>query len=92
MDLSTDVYSLAPSGASSRMLTHEQLTTYDRAVDAVIAADWPGARDLLATLPDDDPPSSFLRSLLQSADHTPPADWDGALSMAGKGEVRLRSG
>lgn len=91
MDMSTDVYSLAPSSVSGRMLTHEQLRNYDEAVNAVIAGDWATARDLLAGLPGEDPPASFLRSLLGSAGYTPPDTWDGALSMAGKGEVRLRS-
>ncbi|MEM6798056.1 MAG: adenylate/guanylate cyclase domain-containing protein [Planctomycetota bacterium] len=91
MNTSTDVYSLAPHASSSRSLSHEQLQDYDRAVDAVIAGDWPAASDLLGRLPETDGPAGFLRSLLASVNHTPPQEWDGALSMAGKGEVRLRS-
>ncbi|MEM9185747.1 MAG: adenylate/guanylate cyclase domain-containing protein [Planctomycetota bacterium] len=91
MENSTDVYSLAPTGSESRLLTVTQLETYDAAVEAVIAGDWPAAEERLELLPASDPPSAFLRSLLASANHRPPEDWDGALSMAGKGELRLRS-
>ncbi|MEM6328825.1 MAG: adenylate/guanylate cyclase domain-containing protein [Planctomycetota bacterium] len=91
MNTSSDVYALTPPAASGAPLTDGQLLRYDQAVDAVIAGKWGDARGLLAEMPDADGPARFLRSLLASAGNTPPADWDGALSMAGKGEVRLRS-
>ncbi len=91
MNTSSDVFSLAPHESSGRSLSLDQLQDYDRAVDAVIAGDWHSANKLLTQLPESDGPAAFLQSLLASGEFQAPEDWDGALSMAGKGEVRLRS-
>ncbi|MEN1678191.1 MAG: adenylate/guanylate cyclase domain-containing protein [Planctomycetota bacterium] len=90
MEMATDVYSLTPAESESRMLSHGQLKAYDDALDAITSGDWQAAGAALEPLAPIDPPSQFLLTMLRSADLTPPEGWDGALSMAGKGELRLR--
>lgn len=89
VDMPADVYSLVPSETTAEALCDEDGQRYEEAVSAVISGDWAQATELLQAIQADDPPKQFLLALIQDA--VVPADWDGALSMAGKGELKLRS-
>ncbi|MBX3424493.1 MAG: FHA domain-containing protein [Pirellulales bacterium] len=81
IDTPVDVHALVPHHAGDEGLSAAELRTYDEAVDAVIAGDWPRARDLLKRMPAQDGPSNFLRVEICRHDGAPPADWDGAFSL-----------
>lgn len=88
VDIPADIYSLIPTEGNTVELCDADRRRYEDAVEAVIRGDWPHATKLLQAIEADDPPTRFLLGLVEN--QQPPADWDGALSMAGKGELKLR--
>lgn len=73
---------LSPASAPESP-SDEQLAEFESAVEAVIAGDWEAALAKLKSLPDDGP-RRFLEARLAELGNTPPADWDGAFSLAQK--------
>ena len=72
---------LPPAGDASP--TDEHLAAFESAVDSVIEGRWDEAIDQLQSLPEEGP-RSFLEARMAEFDNSPPADWDGAFSLAKK--------
>jgi adenylate cyclase len=68
-----ELYS-AHSPSVNESLRHE----WETAVDLFTEGKWGEADDLLADLFPDDPAALCLRRVMDRANHTPPADWDGS--------------
>lgn len=83
MDTAITVSELCPPVAQSPNLPDEQISQYEAALDQVIAGDWEAARATLADCSDDGP-KAFLLDWMARFENTPPADWDGAFSLADK--------
>lgn len=73
---------LQPEGAGDSPST-EHLQNFECAVDAVIAGEWGRASELLNGLADEGP-KEFLLGHMAEFNNEPPADWDGAFSLAKK--------
>ena len=72
---------LPPAGDASP--TDEHLAAFESAVDLVIEGRWDEAIAQLQALPKEGP-RSFLEARMAEFDNSPPADWDGAFSLAKK--------
>lgn len=84
MDTPITVSELMPSADTAGALNEDQHKAYESAVDLVIAGDWVGANALMETIPETDGPKQFLLAQMARFDNAPPADWDGAFSLAAK--------
>ncbi|MDX1945327.1 MAG: adenylate/guanylate cyclase domain-containing protein [Pirellulaceae bacterium] len=65
-------------------LTDQHLSAYEAALAALEARDWNGALKLLHQVPPDDQAKDFLTVFIAQHQRTPPADWDGAITLAVK--------
>ena len=65
-------------------VTPELIVEHESAVDAVFQGDWLAARKFLDRIPDTDGPKRFLIDHMAEFSDTPPANWDGAFSLASK--------
>lgn len=63
--------------------TNEHITGFEAAVAAVISGEWSSAIEQLNALPDDGA-KEFLINHMADFNNEPPADWDGAFSLAKK--------
>lgn len=63
--------------------TDEHIAGFEAAVAAVISGEWASAIDQLNALPDDGA-KDFLINHMADFNNEPPADWDGAFSLANK--------
>lgn len=63
--------------------TNEHITGFEAAVEAVVAGEWSSAIDQLNALPDDGA-KEFLINHMAEFNNEPPAEWDGAFSLAKK--------
>ena len=84
METPITVFGLMPPLEESSEVTDEVITNHEAAVDAVIKGDWANAQELLRLIPDGDGPKQFLLDHMNEFGNTPPADWDGAFSLASK--------
>ena len=74
---------LAPISETS-LLTEEHLTHYQSALENFLAGRWKDAYVELHHLPPEDRGKDLLLSFILKHNHTPPADWDGVVSMQSK--------
>lgn len=63
--------------------TNEHITGFEAAVQSVISGEWASAIEQLNALPDDGA-KEFLINHMADFNNEPPADWDGAFSLAKK--------
>lgn len=63
--------------------TNEHITGFEAAVEAVVSGEWSSAIDQLNALPDDGA-KEFLINHMAELNYEPPAEWDGAFSLAKK--------
>lgn len=73
-------------------LPRNRRADYQAAVDALCRGDWAEAERRFTELPDSDPPTAFLKKVLQEAGVAPPPNWDGVLSIERAGAVRFKTG
>jgi adenylate cyclase len=79
-----EVGELLPSADDDTDLTAEHLAAYESALTAFENRDWPLAVALLRTLPSHDQAKDFLQSFIDQHACTPPANWDGAVTLLTK--------
>lgn len=84
METPITVFGLLPPLEESSDITDEVIANHEAAVEAVIKGDWANAQELLRLIPDGDGPKQFLIDHMNEFENTPPADWDGAFSLASK--------
>ncbi|MEO1984569.1 MAG: hypothetical protein ABGZ24_28980, partial [Fuerstiella sp.] len=65
-------------------VSQEMIADHEAILEAVTAGEWDDAAGLLAHLPDEDGPRQFLIRQMALFGNTPPSDWDGVFSLAGK--------
>lgn len=82
MDTSIVVHQLL-KGSGSSDVTDAQIENFEAALDLVIAGTWTQAIAKLKACPDEGP-VQFLLARMSDYNNTPPADWDGAFSLANK--------
>lgn len=72
---------LAPAGEGQRALTDQQITDYEKSLDALIDGDWDEAYERLHALPAWDRPKDALLSTILRHNRVPPDNWDGVLDL-----------
>jgi adenylate cyclase len=83
METPVEVSELLPPAAEDSELTDEHLAAFESAVEALYARDWAGALQLLHRVPPDDLAKDFLTVFIARHNRTPPADWDGVVTLDG---------
>ena len=83
METAVEVSELLPPASESPQLTDEHLAAFESAVEALYARDWAGALQLLHRVPPDDLAKDFLTVFIAQHNRTPPADWDGVVTVGG---------
>lgn len=81
MDNSVDIYELLLVGAGYDHMTDEDIATYKKTTQAIIAGKWDNAQQMLEGILPDDGPANYLRALLADHNTSPPSDWDGAINL-----------
>ncbi len=84
MDTSITVWALLPPTDEYPETPDEVIDCHETAMDSVLSGDWNNARTLLKRIPDNDGPKQFLLGHMAATNFQPPADWDGAFSLASK--------
>ena len=79
-----DVFNLLPAEEVLCEVSPQMITDHEAALEAVTAGNWADATRLLAQLPDDDGPRQFLVRQMRKFGYSPPPDWAGVFSLAGK--------
>ena len=72
---------IEPSKSNVKVLTPEQIASYEASLDAMIGGDWSKAYDLLYAIPAWDRPKDVLLSIILRNNRVPPDDWDGVIKM-----------
>jgi adenylate cyclase len=84
LDTPLMVSELLPPVSLYPLLSHEQITFYESALDAFLAGKWNCAYELLHQIPPQDRGKDFLISYIIQHDHTPPPHWDGVIPLESK--------
>ena len=71
-------------GRGEGVLSDEDLALYEAALAALEARDWNTALKLLHQVPPDDQAKDFLTVFIAQHHRTPPANWDGAITLEAK--------
>lgn len=79
------VTELIPPAGGEGVLTNDDLTTYEHAVDAFLAGDWNRAYRDLHRVPPDDRGKDLLTEFILKHNRTPPPGWDGVIPLGSKG-------
>ncbi|MDP6718568.1 MAG: hypothetical protein QGF59_07970, partial [Pirellulaceae bacterium] len=79
-----EVSELLPCYARSPELNDDDLATYERALDALIAGDWDASFNLLHAVPAADRAKDFLTVFIAQHNRTPPNGWDGVIELDSK--------
>ena len=79
-----DVSELLPPRNALPELTDEHLASYESALSAFEARDWPLALKHLHAVPPEDLALDFLTLFIAQHARTPPPNWDGAIPLEGK--------
>jgi adenylate cyclase len=77
------VTELLPS-ADESVLSDEHLVAYERALDAFLAGEWEAAYESLHQVPPQDHGKDLLTGFILQHNHTPPAGWDGVITLESK--------
>jgi adenylate cyclase len=78
------VTELLPPGHQNEELGHEHLRQYEAALDAFLAGRWTDARELLNSITGPDCVKDFLANHIDEHQCTPPAGWDGVVTLESK--------
>lgn len=78
------VCELLPPATIFPIVSDEQLGFFEKAVDAFIQGNWARAYELFHLVSPQDRGKDFVTSYIIQHDHTPPASWDGVVSLASK--------
>lgn len=84
LDQPVEVSELLPSQRDEPLLTDEHLAAYETALAAFTHGDWAQAFRLLHQVPAEDRVKDFLTVFIAQHNRTPPASWDGVISIADK--------
>ena len=83
MDTAITVSELLPPNGPAADVSDDTIAIFEAALDNVISGHWEIALEALNSIPDDGP-KAFLLKHMSRFDNQPPADWDGAFSLAEK--------
>lgn len=75
------VCELLPPAEQGPTLSDSDVASYEHALDAFLAGRWDDAMDLLHSVSPRDRGKDTLISYIIARNHTPPADWDGVISL-----------
>ncbi|HLQ47005.1 MAG TPA: hypothetical protein VK137_19845, partial [Planctomycetaceae bacterium] len=78
------VSQLLPAVEIDSSLSDADIALYESAWNAFAAGDWQDALDKLNALPDNDHVKDYLANYVAQNNDTPPADWNGVISMQAK--------
>ncbi len=78
------VSELLPPISENSLLTEMHLNHYQSALENFLAGRWREAYEELHLLPPEDRGKDLLLSFILKHNHTPPADWDGVITMQSK--------
>jgi adenylate cyclase len=84
MEQATTVYELLLPVAEDPTLSDQHLVEFEAAVELISRGEWEEAKNLLHSLPSDDPCKHFLVLMIALHDYTPPPRWDGVFSLLSK--------
>ena len=79
-----DVFNLLPAEQDHSQVSQKMIKDHEAALKAVTAGKWDNATKLLTRLPNADGPRQFLIRQMELYRNSPPSDWDGVFSLAGK--------
>ncbi len=78
------VSELLPPQEQYPSLTEEHVACYEAALEAFLKGDWGTAYEQLHRVPPDDLGKDLLTGFIIQHNHTPPAGWDGVISLVSK--------
>ncbi len=84
MEQSTTVYELLLPVEVDPTISDQHLADFEGAVELISRGDWEEAKQLLHSLPSEDPCKHFLILMIAIHDYTPPPRWDGVFSLLAK--------
>ena len=84
MEQATHVYELLLPAAEDPTISDQHLADFESAVELISRKQWEEAKNLLHSLPPEDPCKYFLILLIAIHDYTPPPRWDGIFSLLSK--------
>jgi adenylate cyclase len=84
LDTTLTVSELLPPVDILPELQDDDLTAYERALDAFLAGHWTEAFDLLHQVPPNDRVKDFLTVYIAQHNRTPPANWNGVIELTSK--------
>jgi adenylate cyclase len=79
-----DVSELLPPERDCSELTNERIASYDTALAAFEAGDWPRALQCLDAVGPDDSAKDFLTQFITQQGCSPPPNWDGTIRLGAK--------
>lgn len=79
-----EVSELLPPYGEESPLTDEHLACYERGLEAFTAGRWSDALDWLHRIPAADRGKDFITAVIVQHNRTPPADWDGVITLHSK--------
>lgn len=84
MDVALTVYELLPPAQESTVMD-SQIVQYEAGLTAFLHGNWATAYELLMELPAADQAREFLMNFIAQHDFTPPAGWNGVITLTSKG-------
>lgn len=84
MEQSTTVYELLLPVEIDPTISDQHLADFEGAVELISRGDWEEAKQLLHSLPSEDPCKHFLIMMIAINDYIPPSRWDGVFSLLAK--------
>ncbi len=79
------VAELIPPVGTAKALSNEDVTAYEKALDAFLAGDWESAYNLLHRVAPTDRGKDLLTGFILHHNRTPPANWAGVIPLETKG-------
>jgi adenylate cyclase len=84
LETSVEVSELLPPADEFPQLSNDDIQSYERALDALLAGDWESSFQWLHKVPAEDRVKDFLTVFIAQHNRTPPDDWDGVISIPTK--------
>jgi len=85
MDKPLTVAELIPPAGPEQVLSDDDVTAYEKALDAFLAGEWNEAFKMLHRVPPDDRGKDLLTEFILKNNRTPPTGWYGVIPLGSKG-------